>query len=378
MEEIGIYIHIPFCNSKCFYCDFCSVIYNEEIVKKYIEAIKKEILSNSEILSNYKISSVYFGGGTPSVIDKKYINEILDILKLYNISDNAEITIEVNPNTIDKAKLLAYKESGINRLSIGLQTIHNNTLRKIGRISTFEDFKDAYELVTETVPFLNISLDIITGLPNETLKMFNETINYIFSLKNINHISCYSLEVHENTKLNFLLKEKYLKLPTEEIERAMKHLLDNKAAEHGFERYEISNYAKKGYKSKHNLKYWTKVNYLGFGASAASFIDNTRYSNIDDVINYIECINAGLNIKKEIEALDLLAQIKEYIILRLRLKEGINIIDFKKAFKRDINDLYKQEIDKLVKEKLLNKENNNIYLTDKGEDLANIVWQEFI
>lgn len=377
MEEIGIYIHIPFCLSKCFYCNFCSVKYDKQLVEDYINSLKEEILANSEILSNYLITSIYFGGGTPSIINEKYIKEILDILRMYNVSENAEITIEINPKTVNENILLSYYNSGINRISLGLQTIHDSTLKAIGRVSTFEDFKKTYDLVCK-VGFNNISIDVITGLPGENIDMFNDTLNYIFSLKNLRHISCYSLEVHENTKLDFLLKENYLQLPDEDEERKMKHLLDKVSKENGFIRYEISNYAKEGFKSRHNTKYWTEISYLGFGVSAASYINNTRYSNTDNIDEYIKNIQENLNARKEIEELDLLDEIKEYIILRLRLKEGINVVDFKNRFKKNIDDIYKQEINKLVNEKLLIRNKDNIYLSDKGEDLANIVWQEFI
>lgn len=377
MEEIGVYVHIPFCTSKCFYCDFCSIKYDEEKIQKYISALKEEILANAELLSNYKITSIYFGGGTPSLINEEYITQLLDIFKMFNIDINAEITIEINPKTVDEKKLNKYLCIGINRVSIGLQTIHNSTLKAIGRASTLEDFNNTYQLINK-VGFKNISLDLIIGLPNETINMFNDTLKYISTLENLNHISCYSLEVHENTKLSFLLNEGYLKLPSDDEEREMKHKLDKFLEELGFNRYEISNYARPGFKSKHNLKYWTGVPYLGFGSSASSYIHKTRYTNENDIDKYIENINKRIDVRKDIEELTELGEIKEYIILHLRLKEGINIIEFKSTFKRDIFDLYKQEIEKLINNGLLKSTNDIICLTDKGEDLANIVWQEFI
>jgi len=372
---LGVYIHIPFCKSKCFYCNFYSEA-DCSLSEEYINALLKEIMSDAEILSERGVNSIYIGGGTPSEIDEKYIVKLLDILKLFCVSD-AEITIEVNPESATKEKLQTYFNAGITRISIGLQSANNITLKKIGRCATLDDFKKAYDNAVN-VGFKNISCDVIMGLPDETLDMFENTINYILNLENITHISSYSLESHENTKLDFLVNNNFLTLPSEEDERKMKYLLDKKLNEAGFERYEISNYAKPEFKSKHNLKYWNQQEYLGFGAAASSFINSIRYTNVSDIKTYINGIENCINTKEEIEEMDKLALIKEYIILKLRLKEGISITEFKSKFKQDIYALYKDKIDILVKNGLLEINRDNIYLSYKGEDLANVVWQEFI
>lgn len=374
MRNLGIYIHIPFCVSKCFYCDFCSSDNNSNI-DKYIDALCSEILSNLELLQEYKIDTIYFGGGTPSYIPTKYIEKILSILNV--TSDTKEITIEANPETLTLEKLKAYKEMGINRLSLGLQSANNKTLKAIGRKSTLEDFERAYNMAVD-VGFCNISTDVIIGLPNESIEDFKYTLEYTLSKDKITHISAYSLEVHENTKLNFLLENNYLTLPTEATERDMKYLLDDVLSKYNFERYEISNYAKATNYSKHNLKYWNQEEYLGFGVASASYINSVRYTNTKDINKYIENISCGTSIKEEIEEMDKLDTIKEYVILRLRLKDGVIFEDFKYKFKQDIFSLFKDEINKLEKEKLICVTTKNMYLTDKGEDLANIVWQEFI
>ena len=372
---LGVYVHIPFCASKCFYCDFYSTC-NKASQEAYINALIEEILSQTELLGSRFVDSIYIGGGTPSVIDEKHIIKILDVLKLFS-TENTEITVEVNPESATCEKLQAYFESGVTRISIGLQSANDITLKKIGRLASIKDFETAYNNAVK-VGFKNISCDVIIGLPDETLEMFENTLNYILSLKHITHISAYSLEVHENTKLDFLVNNDFLTLPDEAVERKMKYMLDKRLEQAGFNRYEISNYAKPGFESKHNLKYWNQKEYLGFGAAASSFVNSSRYTNISNIDKYIENILGGISNKQEIEEMDKLGLIKEYIILKLRLKEGINICEFKTKFKQDIFELYKDKIDLLISKGLLEKTEDNIRLTYKGEDLANVVWQEFI
>lgn len=372
---LGVYIHIPFCASKCFYCDFYSES-NKNNEEAYINALLEEILSETELLGSRLVDSIYIGGGTPSVIDEKYIIKLLDVLKLF-CAENAEITIEVNPESVTKEKLQAYLDSGVTRVSLGLQSANDSTLKKIGRIASVSDFEKSYESAVE-VGFKDISCDVIIGLPDETLDMFENTLNYILGLKHITHISAYSLEVHENTKLDFLVNNNFVTLPDEVLEREMKYMLDKKLEQAGFNRYEISNYAKPGFESRHNLKYWNQEEYLGFGAAASSFVNSSRYTNISNTDKYIKNIQSGVNNKEEIEEMDKLGLIKEYIILKLRLKEGINLNEFKTKFKQDIYELYKDKIELLINRGLLEKVGENIRLTYKGEDLANVVWQEFI
>lgn len=372
---LGIYIHIPFCASKCFYCDFYSS-QNRKSEEAYINALTEEILSQAELLSQRAVDTIYIGGGTPSLIDEKYIVKIIDLLKLF-CTEDAEITIEVNPESVTRKKLQAYFDSGVNRLSIGLQSANDATLKKIGRLATLKDFENAYNMAVD-IGFKNISCDVIIGLPDETRATFENTVDYVLGLKHITHISAYSLEVHENTKLDFLVNNNFVTLPDENTEREMKYLLDKKLEEVGYNRYEISNYAKLDFESKHNLKYWNQEEYLGFGAAAASFVNSIRYTNVANIDKYINNIQTGITNKEEIEEMDKLGLIQEYIILRLRLKEGINTIDFKSKFKQDIYALYNDKIAMLISQGLLEKVGDNIRLTYKGEDLANIVWQEFI
>lgn len=380
-ENISIYIHIPFCKKKCFYCDFVSFDNKEELIQKYIDALCEEILQNAEILSEYNIKTIYFGGGTPSMIDSKYIVQIMNILKLFTINNNLEeVTIEVNPNSATSAKLQDYYNCGINRLSIGLQSTHDKILRNIGRSHTFKDFKDTIKNA-KNAGFTNISLDLIYPLPGLNLTSFKDSLNSIMKLKdefNIKHISVYNLEVHENTRLAFLLKEGFLSLCGEDEEYKMREALNQIVKMHGYNKYEISNYSQPSFESKHNLCYWNQDKYLGFGVNASSFFNLKRYKNTSSIEKYINGINNNENIIEESEELDKLGLMKEYAILKLRLKKGINILEFKEKFDTDIFDIFNTELASLKKDNLIFINDDNIYLTNRGEEVANIVWERFI
>jgi len=378
-KELSIYIHIPFCKSKCYYCDFCSSDKEDETcIDRYVDAVIKEILNSSEILSEYKIKTIYFGGGTPSYISEKHIEKILQVLSLFISDTPEEITIELNPADCTYDKLKSCLDMGINRYSLGMQSANNNTLKLIGRRHTRDDVKIAINSM-EKVGIKNISLDIITGLPNETLEDFRETLKFVTSLgKNVTHISTYSLEVHDGTKLATLIETGFATLPTEDEERQMNDLTYTFLSKNGYNMYEISNYSKEGYESKHNLNYWNQGYYLGFGVAAASYINGKRYTNISNIYKYIESINNYVDVISESEELDKLATIKEYIILKLRLNKGLNINEFYGKFKTNIFDMFKTEIDDLITKKLIECKENRIYLTPYGRDVANVVWEKFI
>lgn len=284
-KDIGVYVHIPFCKAKCFYCDFVSFVDKNMLMENYIDAVIKEI--ENKDLSRYNIKTVYIGGGTPSILDSKHIGSILDKLRP-NIDKEAEITIEVNPGTINEEKLTDYVDFGINRISIGLQSADNSLLKEIGRIHTFEDFLDGYKMA-ERVGFKNINVDLMLGLPNQTLDILKDSLEKVISL-NPNHISIYSLILEEDTKLEKLIEKRELEMIDEELERKMYWETKRLLEKHGYIHYEISNFAKKGYMSKHNLDCWNQKEYLGFGAVAHSYIDNTRYSNVEDIEEYINNI----------------------------------------------------------------------------------------
>jgi len=368
MQEIGIYIHIPFCKQKCSYCDFTSFANRNEYVNEYIKKLKEEI--NSENLSKYKITTVYIGGGTPSYIDSKYIREILELI---NKKDCQEITIEINPGTVNKQKLQDYYNAGINRLSIGLQTTNDKLLKTIGRIHTFEDFCKTYKLARE-VGFKNINVDLMIGLPTQTIKDVKDSLNILINI-NPEHISVYSLILEEGTVLEQMVNSGELKMIDEELEREMYWNVKQRLEKEGFKHYEISNFAKENYESKHNLNCWEQKEYLGFGLSAHSYINKTRYSNTEILSRYLE--NAKEN-RQTHEIQEEEAERKEYMLLGLRKLDGINIQKFKNKFIENPIYIYREELNKLAQGKLIEIDTNNIKLTNKGIDLANLVWEEFV
>lgn len=381
-NDLGIYIHIPFCPKKCYYCDFVSFMNKEDMIERYIYALCTEILQNADILCERKVDTIYIGGGTPSYIDAKSIKQILDtIYMVIDRKDLKEVTIECNPNSITKEKMDIYKECGINRVSIGLQSTHNDVLKTIGRVHSFEDFQNALDIVNNA-GIDNISVDLIYPLPNLDFKRFKESVDYVIGLKdkNVKHVSIYNLEVHENTKLDFILKEGYVSLVDEDEEYEMYSYLKDTLENNGFHRYEISNYALPGFESNHNTRYWNQQEYLGFGVNASSFFNSSRYKNIPNLENYIEYINTNVPTKTEVEDLDLLSLMKEYIILSLRKTEGLSLINFKSKYKKDVFDLFKIEIDELIGKGLLilDNTNNALKLTDRGLEVANIVWEAFV
>ena len=380
MKEIGIYIHIPFCVQKCYYCDFVSYTNKDCIIPKYIQAVKNEILNFIQKNKDIKISTMYIGGGTPSYIASKYIKEIMDLLNEHKILENTkEITIEVNPKTANIEKLEEYKKMGINRLSIGLQSTENRLLEQIGRIHNYQDFLDTYNMAKK-VGFKNINVDLMIGLPNQNLKDVKKSVEELIKL-NPQHISVYSLIVEENTPIYKILETGKIKLPDEELERNMYWYVKNKLELNGFKHYEISNFAKEGYESKHNMDCWSQKEYIGFGVAAYSYIDNVRFGNIDNIEKFIEnCLNNKFEENKIIEEIEdnILNKEKEYMLIGLRKIDGISIQEFKNKFGENPIFVFKNELNKLVEEKLIKIDYDKIFLSNKGLDLANIVWEEFI
>ena len=378
MKEIGIYIHIPFCKGKCNYCDFTSFANKDKSIEKYIKCVKKEI-QNKASNKKYLVKTIFIGGGTPSYISEKYIGEILETLKSnFDVSKNAEITIEVNPGTVDKNKLEKYYEYGINRISIGLQTSNDQILKLIGRIHTFEQYEQTINIARE-VGFTNINSDIIIGLPTQTIYDVEDTINKLIELE-LTHISVYSLIVEDGTKIEKMLSNNEITLPDEEIERYMYWFAKRKLEQNGFIHYEISNFSKQGFQSQHNLDCWKQKEYLGFGTAAASYENKTRYANtscLEDYILNIEKDEGFKNIKIE-EKQSKQSEMNEYVILGLRKLEGINTVAFKKKFGKDLFEEYKEQFNQLIQEELLVFDVNYIKLSKKGLDLANIVWREFM
>lgn len=379
-DNIGIYIHIPFCKSKCLYCDFFSVADGKKFEKKYVEALRNEIIKRISVNKNgYHVNTIYIGGGTPSYIDEKNIYEILETIKnCCEIDENVEITIEANPGTVSQEKMEAYKKMGINRLSIGLQEKNDKLLKEIGRIHTNAEYLKTIEYANKA-GLNNINTDIIIGLPNQTIYDVENTLNQLISL-NLTHISIYSLIVEEGTKLEKLIDNGTLKLPDEEMERYMYWFAKRKLEENGYIHYEISNFSRIDYRSRHNVDCWNQKEYLGFGAGASSYNGIARYKNIEDLEKYIENMekdNFAKNIVIE-EIQNREDKMKEYMLLGLRKINGININNFRKKFGTTPLYKYNKELTKLVREELILMDTNNIRLSKKGLNLANVVWEEFV
>ena len=376
MKEIGIYVHIPFCKRKCYYCDFVSYDNKYEKIDSYIETVKKEIEDTSnEFTKNHIVSTIYFGGGTPSFLESKYIKLLLEnIRRNFNVSSNAEITLEVNPGTITEEKLKTYQMCGINRLSIGLQTTNDNLLKKIGRIHTYSEFLSTYNLARK-LGFSNINVDLIFSLPDESLDDLKLDLEKIIEL-NPEHISTYSLIVENGTKIKELIEENAdgYNLPSENIERQMYWYIKHTLEENGYEHYEISNFAKEGYESKHNLNCWNQKEYFGFGAAAHSFIDGIRFSNKKILSEYIFNFKSR-DIEEKMNREELA---KEYMMLGLRKIDGVSISEFERKFNLNPLLYFRFEISKLTDEDLIEVDLDDIKLTKKGLDFANIVWEEFI
>ena len=374
-KEIGIYIHIPFCQKKCDYCDFISYSNKDLKIEEYIASVKKEI-DLQKIKS--EITTIYIGGGTPSYIDSKYIKEILTQIKKKNVSSNAEITIEVNPGTVTLEKLECYKDAGVNRLSIGLQSTQDELLKQIGRIHNFEQFLDTYKKARQ-VGFKNINVDLMLGLPNQRIKDLKESLESIVNLQP-EHISVYSLIIEDGTPIANKIEQGELQLPDEDIERNMYWYVKNTLELNGYNHYEISNFSKKGYESKHNMNCWYQKEYIGIGVAAHSYRDITRYSNTENLGEYIR------NVQKEnLERNRIIHEIqkeddikKEYMILGLRQIDGVQISKFKEKFGENPIYIFRNELKKLSEQKLICVDDNNIKLTNKGIDLANLVWEEFV
>lgn len=382
-QELGIYIHIPFCAKKCYYCDFVSYPNMKEKQKEYVEALKKEIKSYD--LQNYNITTIYIGGGTPSYIESKYIVDVLEYIKSkLNANDtkfeNIEITIEVNPGTVTKEKLLDYKKVGINRLSIGLQSTNDRLLKQIGRIHKYQDFLQTYNLA-RNVGFTNINIDLMLGLPNQSIKDLKESIEKVISLQP-EHVSIYSLIVEEGTKLYKQIETGELQLPEEELERKMYWYTKSKLELAGYKHYEISNYAKPKRESKHNSNCWEQKQYIGIGASAHSYLDNVRYCNVSNLKEYIsnmENVETDFEEKYIVnERQNLEDRKNEFMLLGLRKIDGVSISMFKEKYVENPIFKYRDSLEKLVNEGLVLIDGDMIKLTNKGLDLANIVWEEFI
>lgn len=380
-KPLGLYVHIPFCIKKCNYCDFLSAPADDTTKKRYVDALCKEIAGYKKLTKEYQVATVYFGGGTPSILPVSLIEQILSVIqKSFNITmETAEITLEVNPGTVTADKLKQYRELGINRLSIGVQSAKEKELALLGRIHSFEDAKNTVQWARKA-GFNNISLDLISALPGQSLTDYKENVEAVLSL-NPEHISSYSLIVEEGTAFYEQYAEgapRERELPDEETDRAMYAYTKERLAQAGYERYEISNYAKPGFESRHNSSYWTGTEYLGAGLGASSLFTNARYHNETDLLTYMEEIEAGRDVRREIERLVESEQMEEFMILGLRRMCGVSREEFRKRFGRPLETVYGSALQKLKKQELITMEGDRVALTETGIDVSNQVFVEFI
>lgn len=380
-KNLGIYIHIPFCIRKCAYCDFLSFASEENTRKGYIQSLIAEIRQWEDV-ERWHITSIFIGGGTPSVLKKEETAGILEaVYNKFQVDDDAEITTEANPGTLTKDKLYAYREQGINRLSLGLQSVHDQELKLLGRIHTYEDFLKGFHMAREA-GFSNINVDLMSALPGQTVDSWRESLTKILRLK-AEHVSAYSLIIEEGT----LFFEKYAEdarlrdlgedcriLPTEEDERSMYYETRRLTGEYGLEQYEISNYAKPGYECRHNQAYWLRQDYLGFGLGASSLIDNVRFRNTADLKQYSQ----GIFEKEEREVLSVQEQMEETMFLGLRMKDGVSMEAFEKVFHTPFSAVYGKTILDLKNEGLVQTEDKRLFLTEKGFDLSNYTLAQFL
>ena len=375
----GIYLHIPFCVKKCLYCDFISGTNSKETIENYINSMVNEIESTD---IKQDVDSVFIGGGTPSSIPPEYIAKVVDCLRIKlgnRFLKDSEITIETNPKTISENALKIYHDAGINRISMGLQSCIDSELKSLGRIHTFKDFLDSYNIATRY--FDNINIDLISGIPHQTMDSFKESLKKVGDL-NPNHISVYSLIIEEGTPFYEMYgpKGKFKdSLPNEDIDREMYHFTKEYLSTLGYNRYEISNYAKENKESRHNLKYWKGNNYYGFGIAAASLVDNIRYKNTDNLKEYIDAMGSPKKIRITQEILDIEDCMSEYMILGLRLIKGVSPKEFKARFNEDMENKYGDILNKYLNMGLLHTTiDGNFALTDKGLDVSNSVMEEFL
>lgn len=375
-KEMELYLHIPFCVKKCDYCDFLSFPADESIKREYVETLKREIEKVGERYRNCQVSTIFVGGGTPSILNSSYIVEIFDVLRRkFHVAGNAEISMEVNPGTVTKEKLSDWRRAGINRLSMGLQSADNRELKRLGRIHTWEDFLESFRRAREE-GFSNLNVDLMSALPGQTMDGWMETLKRT-AAQEPEHISAYSLIIEEGTPFyeRYGGKKGEALLPDEDTDRDMYHKTREFLASCGYERYEISNYAKPGRECRHNIGYWTGVPYLGLGLGAASYIEGIRFSNTRNLKEYLagkpgDDRDRQVLTKKEME--------EEFFFLGLRLAAGVSLKEFERRFGLTAEEVYPGLMERMVKEGAAVLERDRFFLTEYGFDVSNYVMAQFL
>jgi len=399
-KKLEIYVHIPFCAKKCAYCDFLSFPGNMRMRREYTDKLLEEIRIQSSFVREYQVDTIFLGGGTPSVLDVTDITAIMGTLKEhYDIAPDAEITIEVNPGTVKMEGLVAYREAGINRVSMGLQSADDTELRYLGRIHTYDEFLKSFQRV-RMAGFTNVNVDLISAIPGQTPESWRNTLKKTAMLKP-EHISAYSLIVEEGTPFydrygGHVEMESYEMspeerrrlmalpdLPDEDTEREMYYMTRNCLAEQGYERYEISNYARPGFECRHNVGYWTGTGYLGLGLGASSYLEGCRFHNTSDFQSYVSAhfddeAEFCQALRQDMEQLSVKSKMEEFMFLGLRLTRGVSVEGFITRFGQSIRNVYGGVIDKLEREGLLEHKNGYYRLTERGLDLSNYAMSLFL
>ncbi|SKA85819.1 oxygen-independent coproporphyrinogen-3 oxidase [Caloramator quimbayensis] len=363
----SLYVHIPFCKKKCLYCDFNSYV-RLDIQDDYIKALLTEI----KRINQSKFKTIFIGGGTPTILSISNLKKLLSELKKFNAD---EFTVETNPGTLDDQKARILKEYGVNRISIGLQAWQNNLLERLGRIHRVEDFLISYEMLKK-IGFSNINIDLMFGIPNQTMSNWVQTIENVLKL-NPSHVSCYSLIIEEGTLYYEMYEKNQLTLIDEDTERQMYYYAVESLNKKGIKRYEISNFSKEGYECSHNITYWMDEEYIGVGAGAHSYVQNKRFSNYKNIDRYIEGIYLR-NAIEESEVIETYDEMSEFMFMGLRMTKGIEKERFLKRFNKDVYDVYGDKINILKQKNLIIDDGKNIMLTDKGIDISNQVFINFL
>lgn len=380
-QPLELYIHIPFCARKCAYCDFLSGPANDMVQKAYVEQLLEEIQVQSAYYREYGVTTIFIGGGTPSVLKEEDMGRILEALQVcFVIDEEAEITIEVNPGTVSQKKLEAYRAGGINRISIGLQSADDRDLKQLGRIHTYDEFLKTYQRV-RVAGFRNVNVDLMSALPGQTLASWKTTLKKVAMLKP-EHISAYSLIIEEGTPFYERYHGHPELLPAEEEEREIYYATKTFLKEQGYERYEISNYARPGFECRHNVGYWTGTEYLGLGLGAASYIQGFRFHNVTDLEVYksidMKSPQADERLHEDIEELSLRARMEEFMFLGLRMTGGVSGCEFLERFGQNMWNVYGEVLHRLEENHLIQVESPYVKLSEFGVDISNYVLSEFL
>ena len=376
-KTIGLYIHIPFCRQKCLYCDFPSWAGKEGQMQGYVDALTKEIRNRGKEYTDRKVVSVFFGGGTPTTLSVPMLEQLMQaVFESWDIAEDAEITTEANPGTLDGEMAVALKKMGFNRLSMGVQAWQNRLLKDLGRIHTMEAFQENYKAVREA-GFENVNTDLMFALPNQTMADWQETVRNIVGL-NPEHISAYSLILEEGTPFFDRYEKGELEPAAEELDREMYHWAVDYLAKMGYGQYEISNFAKKGRQSRHNRIYWQAEEYLGLGLGAHSYMEGERFHNRYDLQEYIDANGEVSLLKEDVEVITEEDALAEFMFLGLRLTEGVSFARFRERFGQEMKNIYGRQIEELVRDGLLNEDEIGVRLTARGVDISNVVFEKFL